>query len=356
MTIKQIHLKKIQACIGNPLDRKTIGRKQIVGIIGDAPSHYAKSPPIWNEVFQQIKMNAVYLPLDVQQTRLKNLIDVFRELDQVIGANVTVPYKVQVLGLLDSLDEKAAQIKAVNTIVRTKHGKLVGFNTDGSGFIESILNPRYGQGAPFVKSLKGMNALMIGAGGSARAVAFYLAELLGKGTLFICNRTMDTAVSLAEDVTSHFGNAKAIHERDIPEWAPKVGLIINCSTKGQGGIRKTSEGKVTILEPYSALAPANPVTFPGSDEGEPEFYRDWLDASLSDIEANNEASLRLAVSIPLDVKFCDLIYYPLETAFLRHGRLTGHGTLNGKGMNVAQAADAFFQQDLHWNASRKEVA
>lgn len=261
-----------------------------------------------------------------------------------MGANVTVPYKVRVLDLLDSLDEKAAQIRAVNTIVKAKDGKLVGYNTDGSGFIESILNPRYGQGAPFVKSLKGVDVLMIGAGGSARAVAFYLAGLLGKGTFFICNRTMETAVSLAEEVKNLFGNAKAIHERDIPKWAPKAGLIVNCSTKGQGGIRKTSDGRVTMLEPYSALAPAHPVTLPGSDEGKPELYRDFLGASLSDIEANNEASLRLAVSIPLNVKFCDLVYFPLETVFLRHGRLSGHETLNGKGMNVAQAADAFFNK------------
>ena len=344
MTTKHKKIDQIQACISNPLDPKTIGRKHIVGIIGDAPSHYAKSPPIWNEVFQQIKMNAVYLPLDVQQSRLRDLMEAFRKSDQVIGANVTVPYKVQVLGLLDSLDENAAQIRAVNTIVKTKDRKLVGYNTDGSGFIESILNSRFGQGAPFVKSLKGMDVLMIGAGGSARAVAFNLARLLGKGTLFICNRTMETAVSLAEEVTKHFGNAQAFHERDISEWAPKVRLIVNCSTKGQGGIRKTSEGRVTILEPYSALAPANPVIFPGSDEGKPEFYRDWLGASHSDINANNEASLRLAVSIPLNVKFCDLIYFPSETVFLRHGRLSGHGILNGKGMNVAQAADAFFNK------------
>jgi shikimate 5-dehydrogenase len=261
-----------------------------------------------------------------------------------MGANVTVPYKVQILDLLDGLDKKAAQIKAVNTIVRSNNGKLVGYNTDGSGFIESIQGRQFGQRNPFIKSLKGTDVLMIGAGGSARAIAFYLAERLGNGTLLICNRTTETAMSLAEEVSNLFGNVKAIHERDIPEWAPKVGLIVNCSTKGQGGIRKTPDGRITMLEPYSALAPANPSTFSGSDEAKLEFHRNWLSASLADINANNEASLRLAVSIPSDVKFCDLIYFPVETVFLRHGRLSGHQTLNGKGMNVAQAADAFFNK------------
>jgi len=344
VTIKHNQIEQIQVCVGNPLDQSVIGGKKIVGIIGDAPSHYAKSPPIWNAVFQRLKMNAVYLPFDTQKPQLKELVKALRGSDRFVGANVTVPYKVQILDLLDSLDKKAAQIKAVNTIVRTDDGKLVGYNTDGSGFIASILSPQYGQGEPFIKSLKGIDVLVIGAGGSARAIAFYLAEMLGDGTLFICNRTPETAVSLAEEVANLFGNAKAINERDIPEWAPKVGLIVNCSTKGQGGIRKTPDGSITILEPYSALAPANPSTFSGSDETNPEFHRNWLSASLADIEANNVASLRLAVSIPPNVGYCDLIYFPVETVFLRHGRLSGHQTLNGKGMNVAQAADAFFNK------------
>jgi len=341
---KHNNIEQIQACIGNRLDQKLIGRKKIVGIIGDTPSHYAKSPPIWNAVFQRLRMNAVYLPFDTQKPQLKDLVKALRDSERVMGANVTVPYKVQILDLLDGLDKKAAQIKAVNTIVRSDNGKLVGYNTDGSGFIESIQGRQFRQREPFIKLLKGTDVLMIGAGGSARAIAFYLAERLGDGTLLICNRTPETAMSLAEEVSNLFGNVKAIHERDILEWAPKVGLIVNCSTKGQGGIRKTPDGRITMLEPYSALAPANPSTFSGSDKANPEFPRNWLSASLADINANNEASLRLAVSIPLQVKFCDLIYFPVETVFLRHGRLSGHQTLNGKGMNVAQAADAFFNK------------
>ena len=238
MTINHNNIAQIQACIGNTLDQRLIGRKKIVGIVGDAPSHYAKSPPIWNAVFQCLKMNAVYLPFDTQKRQLKELVKALRDSDRVMGANVTVPYKVQILDLLDGLDKKAAQIKAVNTIVRSDNGKLLGYNTDGSGFIESIRGRQFGQGKPFIKSLKSTDVLMIGAGGSARAIAFYLAERLGVGTLLICNRTPETAMSLAEEVSNLFGNVKAIDERDIPEWAPKVGLIVNCSTKGQGGVRE----------------------------------------------------------------------------------------------------------------------
>jgi shikimate dehydrogenase len=342
-TIKD-DIAEIQACITNTLDRNAIGKRQIVGIIGDAPSHYAKSPTIWNPVFDRLKMNAIYLPLDVEESRLPDLVDALKKSKRVLGANVTVPYKIKIIDFLDGLDELAGQIKAVNTLARREDRGLWGYNTDGSGFLESVLTTQPDQKGPFMDSLTDLNILMIGAGGAARAVAFYLAKQLGKGKLLICNRTPETAESLAEDITKAFGNAKAIKEEELTQWAPKAEMIINCSTKGQGGIRILPDGRVTILEEYSALAPANPATFAESEFSHPQLYRNWLTSSLPDIEANNRASLLLALSIPAHVRFCDLIYFPLETVFLRHGRLCGHQTLNGKGMNVAQAADAFFDK------------
>lgn len=337
-------IARIQSCIENPLDRSNIDKKKIAGIIGDAPSHYAKSPSLWNAVFRALKMRAVYLPFDVNNNRLPELVHALKNSDRVMGVNVTVPYKVRIMDYLDTLDEKAGRIKAVNTVVRTEEGKLVGYNTDGSGFLESLLRPQAGEDDPFVDSLKGVDVLMIGAGGSARAVAFNLAEVMDNGQLLISNRTVQSAIDLAEDVKRIFGNASAIKEEEIQEKARKAGLIVNCSTKGQGGLRRTSDGKVTFLEPYSALAPANPAIISDSKYGPPELCRDWLRASLSDIEANNRASWQIALSVPLHTGFCDLIYFPTETVFLRHGRLSGHRTISGKGMNVAQAVEAFYHR------------
>ncbi len=337
-------ISKIQACIQNTLDRKAIGKKQIVGIIGDAPSHYAKSPPIWNSVFQQLRLEAIYLPFDVEESRLAALLDTIKKSSHVMGANVTVPYKIKVIPFLDGLDEKAAQIKAVNTIVRTGDGRLIGYNTDGSGFIESLVSTAPGQTEPFLNTVQGMDVLLIGSGGSGRAVAFYLAELIGKGKLFISNRTPGTANSLAEEIFRSFRNGAAVAEEKIPKLAQRVGLIINCSVKGQGGIRKLPKGKMTILEPYSGLAPAQPVTYSDSDSVDPSFYRKWLAASQSDIEENNRRSLTISLSASPDTRFYDLIYHPLETVFLRHGRLSGHATMNGKVMNIAQAVDGFAEK------------
>ena len=137
-------IARIQSCIENPLDRGVIGKTQIAGIIGDAPSRYAKSPSIWNATFRALKMKAIYLSLDVEESRLPDLVHVLRTSDRVMGVNVTVPYKVKIMDYLDGLDDKARQIKAVNTVVRTADGKLVGYNTDGHGFFESLTTAQPG--------------------------------------------------------------------------------------------------------------------------------------------------------------------------------------------------------------------
>jgi shikimate 5-dehydrogenase len=90
------------------------------------------------------------------------------------------------------------------------------------------------------------------------------------------------------------------------------------------------------------LAAANPPTFAEAESGSTEFYRKWLKAALLDIENNNRTSLKLALEVPPHVAFCDLIYAPAESVFLRHGRFSGHRTLNGKGMIIVQAAEALF--------------
>jgi shikimate dehydrogenase len=225
---------------------------------------------------------------------------------------------------LDELDSGAARIRAVNTIVRTQAGRLVGYNTDGAGFVASILKPQPGLTKSFIDSLDGTDVLLLGAGGSARAVAFHVSELLNSGKLVICNRTLDHARALADDLRAAGFHALIIGEDELPRWAPEVRLIVNSTTKGQGGI--------SWLEPYSALAPASATA---SGAANPQ-------ATMTDIRKNNERSLALASAIPGAVRFYDLIYHPEETVFLRHARVTGHESMNGKAMIVCQAALAFF--------------
>jgi shikimate 5-dehydrogenase len=242
---------------------------------------------------------------------------------------------------LDALDNDAERIQAVNTVARTPQGRLIGHNTDGQGFIDSILTVQPGNEKSFLQSLEGLDVLLLGAGGSARAVAFHLCDRLQGGRLVIANRTLRQARSLATELENSGARVTAISEEEIASAAPRVGMIINTTIKGQGGIRTLPDGRVTNLEPYSALAPAHAPVLASSELTNPDYAEKWRDVAQADIEANNRASMDLVTSIPTNVVFYDLIYHPAETVFLRHGKATGHRTLNGKAMIVCQAVIGF---------------
>jgi shikimate dehydrogenase len=284
-------------------------------------------------------MDAVYVPMDIEGRDLKELLLALRNSDRVLGINVTVPHKLAVMAYLDEIDPGAARIGAVNTIARTGGGRLIGYNTDGAGFIASLLTRQPGAPAPFMSSLENCRVLVLGAGGSARAVAVHLADLLQRGELIICNRTAEHA----RDLASHLGqNVRAIDESAVAAAALQADLIVNSTIKGQAGLRRLDNGMILSMEPYSALAPAHPTAVPEVEYGKANS-KGFPSArnSLSDIESNQRASLDLAKAIPPATGFYDLIYQPEETVFLRHGRLSGHRTMNGKSMIICQAVAAF---------------
>ncbi len=331
-------LDSIQNCLGNRLDSDAIGSRRLAGVIGTTASQYSKSPALWNATFRAFGMDAIYVAMDVEERRLKDLLLALRNSDRVLGLNVTVPHKLAVMPYLDEIDQGATRIGAVNTIVRDGDGRLVGYNTDGEGFIASLLTRQPGAPAPFMSSLENCRVLLLGAGGSARSLAVHLAELLQHGELIICNRTVEHARDLARHL-SH--NALAIDESALAAAALKADLIVNSTTKGQAGVRRLDGDKLLTMEPYSALAPAHPTPVPEPEYGRTNSADPNTRNSLADIEANQRASLDLAKAIPPATGFYDLIYHPEETVFLRHGRLSGHRTMNGKSMIICQAVAAF---------------
>jgi shikimate dehydrogenase len=331
---------RIQVSVLNRLDPNARAAKRLAGVIGEAPSRYSKSPQLWNAAFTELKIAAVYLPLDLNESGIGGFLRAISESPSFLGCNVTVPHKLAVMPHLDTLDETARRVGAVNTIVRAPSGALAGANTDGSGFIETLVTPRPGDVSPLFGSLDGVNALILGAGGSARAIGFALAERLGKGALSIANRTSASAGALAAAIAQVHPNTKALGERDIAAAARRAQLIVNCTTKGQGAMAR---GAGASLEAYSALAPAG---------------------AAARVEENHRASLEIARSIPAEAVFYDLVYHPEETVFLRHARETGHRAVNGQGMIVAQAVEAFFNhicrreleaQQMHTPATRRRL-
>jgi shikimate dehydrogenase len=162
------------------IDAKT----ELYGVIGN-PIRHSLSPIIHNGVFQRMGLNAVYLAFEVNN--LKEAVNGMRELG-LRGISVTLPFKTQILPYLDNIVDVARKIGAVNTI-SNEGGKMIGHNTDWHGALESLEEK---------VDLRGKKVLLLGAGGTARAIGFGLKE---KGSqVIISNRSLDKANELAKDL------------------------------------------------------------------------------------------------------------------------------------------------------------
>ncbi len=133
-------------------------------LIGDPVAH-SLSPVMHNRAFEQSNLSAVYTTMLVRSEELEGGISSLRKLN-VSGFNVTMPLKERMVEFVDSIDETAKKVRAVNTVV-ARDGKFTGYNTDGVGAVEAIRD--------VMKDLKGKRALILGKGGAGRAVAFGLA-------------------------------------------------------------------------------------------------------------------------------------------------------------------------------------
>lgn len=141
---------------------------------------------------------------------------------QFRGVNVTIPHKVEVMSYLDEIDEAARVIGAVNTIVN-EGGKLIGYNTDGIGYIRSLKEETG-------IDLKGRKVLMIGAGGAARGVGYALVKE-GVEHIWIANRTKEKALELAASM-SGFGSVSGHGLDEAGKLAGEAALIVNNTLLG----------------------------------------------------------------------------------------------------------------------------
>lgn len=163
------------------------GKTKITGIFG-YPIEHTLSPAMHNAAFKALGIDYCYVPFLVHPDQLQNAVKAIRSLN-LSGVNITVPHKETVLPFLDEIHEEASFIGAVNTIVN-RSGKLIGYNTDGRGFIKSLSEKGI--------SLSDKNILIIGAGGASRAISYYLCQKVKN--LHIYNRTLDKAKKLVKDV------------------------------------------------------------------------------------------------------------------------------------------------------------
>lgn len=202
------------------------GHTRVCGLIGN-PVEHTSSPAIHNTLAGICGHNLVYVPMKVERGQVVTAIKGAYELD-ILGLNVTVPHKLEVMDALVAIDDLAAQIGAVNTLVRVPSG-YKGYNTDILGLERALLSEGM--------DLNGRVVVLLGAGGAARAAAFLCARM-NASKAYILNRSVDKAESLAADVNSFAGrdfmHALALDKyMDIPEdnlvvlQATSIGLSPN---------------------------------------------------------------------------------------------------------------------------------
>lgn len=197
----------------------TTGRTLTYGLIGD-PIEHVKTPELYNEKLAERGIDVAVVPMHVRSDALGELVRLARGWQNLVGIGVTIPHKEAMTRHLDELTESARLCGATNVIRRNADGRLVGTQMDGPGFVWSLTGTGFDPA--------GHRALLVGAGGTARALAFELASADGC-RLTITNRTREKAEKLATSVRDAYP-ACAVEVADNPTG--EYDLIVNATSVG----------------------------------------------------------------------------------------------------------------------------
>lgn len=258
--------------------RTISGAARLAGVIG-WPVEHSLSPRLHGLWLRRYGIDGAYVPLAVRPEHLAEALAALPKLG-FRGVNITVPYKETALSLVQRASPAALRIGAVNTIVVAPDGTLDGSNTDCIGFLDSLLHARPGFCAA------GASAVVIGAGGAARAVIVGLLDA-GVTEIRLVNRTSGRAAALAEALGGPI--------RIVP-WAGREAglagatLLVNTTTLGMR-------------------------------------HQPALDLDLA--------------LLPPDAVVCDIVYVPAETPLLAAARARGNPCIGGLGMLLHQARPGF---------------
>lgn len=255
---------------------------QLATLIGHPVAH-SFSPYIHNFLAEKYNLNLNYMCFDVEPDSVAEALGGIKALG-IIGSNVTIPHKIKVMESLDVIDRNAAIIGAVNTI-KNENGKLIGYNTDGVGFIKSVLDAGH--------QLEGKNVMVLGAGGASRAIVIELAaQKVSK--ISIRNNTLAKAEELASAVRTHFGEVTVeVAPLDVKEEELySVDFIINTTPLG--------------MSSHKELCP---------------------------IDEN--------ITPPIGLVACDIVYTPHDTKFLKWAARNNLEVVHGIGMLINQALESF---------------
>lgn len=244
-------------------------------VIGD-PIVHSKSPLIQNAMISALGLDYIYLCQKVPRGETERWLRC-ADFSGYAGFNATMPHKAALALLMDELDPLASACGAVNTVC-IKDGKYYGYNTDGAGFLRAL--------SDLGVDAAGKRALLLGAGGAAKAVA---AALAGAGAhVTVANRTVEKAEGICEIDPARMVPA-GLEKEELCRLAKESEILVNCTSLGMAGT--------------------------GTDFDD-----------LSFVEA-----------LPEGAAVCDAIYAPAETSLLKKAREKGHPAMNGMGMLLHQA-------------------
>jgi len=285
-----------------------------IGLIG-YPAGHSVSPQMQQAALDHYGIDAKY---ELWETKPEDLSAFTKGLrrPEYLGANITVPFKEDMMNLVDELEPLAYELGAVNTIVN-REGRLTGYNTDAGGFLKAL--NREGKFDP-----EGKDAVIIGAGGVARAATFALSKA-GIRSLTVTDIAIERAQKLKNDI-----------ERSLAR------------TQGKPPRSCYDAKDVTWIDSltYRVWPIPNIIVLPcGSREMDEAVSSCQLIVNCTPIgmkhsAAENESPVD-ATLIPQEAMIYDVVYNPLETKLLADAKRAGAGTLNGLSMLVYQGAIAF---------------
>lgn len=262
------------------------GKTKIIGVIGKNIKN-SLSPLFHNQIILKYSLNFCYLPFQVAETDLGKAIQGIKALN-IRGVNITFPHKEKAIEFLDKVEKSARRIGAVNTIVNNK-GFFTGYNTDVIGFKKSLQ-----EDGKFV--IKEKKAVILGAGGAARAVVYALLEEAIE-EICIFNRTLEKAKKIKQNLSSFFPKSRisvfSLGGEDLKDKIEKAHLLVNATSLGM---------------------PPRVDNTPLPDEK--LFHPNLL--------------------------VYDLIYHPARTLFLRQAERAGAKIINGLPMLVYQGIESFY--------------
>ena len=261
---------------------KIDGYTRLAAVVAN-PIKHSISPFIHNSAFEATNTNGVYLAWEVETTDLAETVANIRRY-QMYGVNLSMPYKEQVIPYLDELSEEARLIGAVNTVVN-RDGTLIGYNTDGKGFFKSL---------PSFK-ISGKRMVLLGAGGAAKAIlAQAILDGVSQISVFVRSSSIEKTRPYLEKIQNATGfrvDLFALEDvQDLQDSITQADLLVNATSVGMDG---------------------------------------------------SSQPIPTSIVLPEKLLVADVIYQPFETQFLKWARNQGNQSINGLGMLLYQAAEAF---------------